>query len=956
MIKKLFHMLSAMSLGILSIRTMRMSCALGLLIISGLAHSQTITVQNLSTSGRAISIQYKNSSNTWVKTVASLAAGSTDTTNLANITIVSIGNSGSTDMCVYVSNNPTYCLVQFPGASRQYNHVPGLTYVVDKYVDPGCEAATLNWGAGNFCAANVAASNNGSVLALVNSQPGASGSASGTCSAGVWSVSAPSCSASLSSPIGLFATDGANSGAISVSWGSVSGGTTYRLQQRKQGASTWTDLVASAATSYNWTGRTDESVFEFQVRAENAVGVSAWSAVETGFIRPAIAPSFVSQAGIPAKIGVGQSFNFSQVWKNTGSETWNGGTYGTGPHSPANSSVWGLGFAAFAGSTATNANVTHAITAVAPLTPGVYTLQRIFWKGGTPYGAPSTPVNVEVVGAPTCTAATPSVSTTYNANGTLTITLAGASSVETATIKAWGEAGGQDDAKDYPMSLGSNWTATIPVSAHLTQGETKINFEARVANSLFAASVCATSSVAFQQLPVPIITLTPTMGSFDAGNGGKGFVADRGTGKFALIRVDLGAFSNMKVKIEYLDAAQAEQGVTVSSGSAGADISLHLINENLAVSVPAWTSGSGYIRVSYADPDAATQLKIHSAPITVLVAPSALQVSAEGTVGMPPSVNARVSNSGTFDAVQNGVFQGGLRTYPDMSQVKSFADINANGEWIAADLDYAQLFKSQLIAVARAIPPVGVSLLQPLEFVSAPFLLPVQAPTQVVASDGTREDDVSVNWTPPANDPSIRFRLFRDESEITPAGGVTVTEFYDVPPERGQIYNYRVKTLIGSSTSNSESSDAGFIPACRSPRLIGASVNADMTRVTGLLERWLCLESVVVKGHIDTSPNKVDVAIDGSGPYSSFTFTIPDDLADGSHILYLDLTSTGVELLATRTYEIPFTLNRSSIAIKNLTIMYNGSTAASGLEANSIGRFGIKMDGGSGIGFAEEVK
>ena len=956
MIKKLTHILSAMFSDIISLNTMRISLATILLVISGLAQAQTITVQNKSTSGRAIGIQYKNSSGTWVKTTASLAPGATDTTNLANITIVSITNKGTDSMCVYVSNEPTVCREQYAGASRQYNHVPGYTYWADKYVDPGCADSSITWGAGNFCAATVAGASEGAISNLTNFSPGAVGTASASCSAGVWSISSPTCSANLASPVGLFATDGANSGSISVNWGSVSGATTYRLQQRKQGSSTWTDLVASAATSYNWTGRTDEGIFEFQVRAENAVGVSAWSAIETGFIRPAIAPSFISQSGIPAKIGVGQSFNFTQVWKNVGSETWSGGQHGTGPHSPSNSSVWGIGFSAFAGSTATNESVTHVMTAVAPATPGVYTLQRIFWKSGAPYGTPSTPANVEVVGPPTCSGVATSVASTYNVNGTVTVTLQGVSSVESATIKAWGDANGQDDAKDYEMVLGSNWSVTIPVSAHYSTNETKINFEARVGNSLFPATSCGSASVEFQQLPNPTFTLTPTMGSYDAGAPRVGFVADRETGTYATIKVDLGSFTNLTAKIEFLIRGGQEQGITIPSAKPGVETPLRLLSSKLGSDVSAWTPEPGFIRVTYADAEASSQEKSETQLIAVLVAPSPMQVSAEGALGLPPSVNARVSNAGAYDQVLNGSYQVGLLTHPDRQEVKPLTDTNATGEWVATGLDYSRLFKTQLVAVARAVPPVGVTLLKPLEFFSAPFLLPVQAPSQVEATDGTREDDVKVTWTPPAPDSSLRYRLFRDETEITTAGGVTEFEFFDTPPIRGHVYSYRVKTLIGSSTSSEEAVDTGFVPSCRAPRLIGASLNADMTRVNGLLESWSCLDSVLAKGSVDTSSVIYDVGIDGAGSYRSFSFPVPEDLADGAHVLNLNLTSTGVSLLSQRTYEIPFTLNRSSIAVKSLTILYDGKTALPGLEANSVGRFGIKMDGGSGIGFAEEVK
>lgn len=873
-----------------------------------------------------------------------------------------VKNNGSTNVKPFVVTGdvpPQYIDYQdlYPGNGVYSVFIGGGANVEVLDAAPvECSASLLRWGTGNFCSATPAQTANGGVANLTNTSAGATGSAVATCSAGAWTVSSPSCTVSLSSPIGLFATDAVNASSINITWASVQGASTYRLQSRQVGAPSWADIATPSTGSFNWTGLTDESIFEFQVRAENALGASQWSAVETGSIRPKLAPTFVSQTGIPAKIGTGQTFTFTQIWRNNGSETWTGGAHGTGPDAPANTSIWGAGFMAFTGSTVTGATTTTTISAVAPTVPGTYPLQRIFWKGGMPYGTASTAVNVEVVGPPTCSGVSTSVAATYNVNGTVTVSLQGPSSVESATIKAWGEANGQDDAKDYQMVFGSNWSVTIPVSAHHSADETKINFEARVGNSLFPATPCATASVAFQQLPIPTFSLTPTMGSYDPGAPRLGFVADRGTGTYASIKVDLGPYTNLKTKIEFVVRGTQEQGVTVPSASPGVDVPLRLLSSKLGTDVPAWTPELGFIRVSYADPEAASQQKSAVQTIGVLVAPSPMQVFAEGTLGLPPSVNARVTNSGTFDQVMNGPFQGGLRTHPDQQVVHPLADTNTNGEWTASGLDYSLLFKTQLVAVARAVPPVGVSLLQPLEFLSAPFLLPVQAPAHVEATDGTREDDVKVTWTAPATDSTIRYRLFRDETEITPAGGATVLEFVDAPPTRGQVYNYRVKTLIGSSSSSGEAADTGFVPSCRAPRLIGASLNADMTRINGLLERWQCLESVQAKGILDPSPVMYDVGIDGAGVYRSFSFQLPEGLPDGAHTLNLNLTSTGVSLLSQRTYEIPFTLNRASIVIKSLTILYDGKFALPGLEANSVGRFGIKMDGGSGIGFAEEIK
>lgn len=820
-----------------------------------------------------------------------------------------------------------------------------------------CPASTVSWGTGNFCSAVPSATNSGGTASLVNTVAGASGSAVASCSAGTWTVSSSSCSANLTSPVGLFATDGANTGSISVNWGMVSGATTYRLQQRKQGTSTWTDLVASASTSYNWTGRTDESIFEFQVRAENAVGASAWSAIETGYIRPALAPVFVSQSGIPSKIGVGQSFTFSQVWRNTGSETWTGTAYGTAHHAANGAIQWGVGFTSFAGSTATNAQVTSTMTATAPATAGTYTLQRIMQKSGASFGAPSSAATVVVYDTPKCTAVNTDVSTTFNPAGSITATLAGASSVETALVRVWGEIKGEANGIEYPLAFnGTNWVVTFPVAPHLSPEEVKINVKASVSNSVFPSSVCATASVIYQQLPLPAVSLTPTFGSFgDATR--QGFVVNRSGGEFAKINVDLGAFSSsLKARVEVLDPSDSLLNVALNAINAGQQTSVLMSSSTLSATPSSWQQVNASVRVSYADPAAAAQGKVVVVPIAWTVAPAGLTVNAAGIKAATPTVNAAIAPSGgSFSSSAHGAFTGYLRVAPNAATVGTSQDVSSDGTWSVANLDYAQLYASQLVAVARAVPPSGITLFNPLEFVSTAFSLPVQAPLTVVATDGTRENDVQVLWPAIASGSAIRYRVFRDTSEITPATGISAIEFIDVPPNRGTAYTYTVKTMINNVLSQGEASDTGYVPACRAARLIGASLNADMSAINGLIERWDCLEDATGTGTVDAGA-AFAVPISGSSTYRSFSYTLDPELPDGAHVLRLGIDSAGVVLNATRSYDIPFTLGRSSISLKSLTILYDGSTAQPGLEATSIGRFGARMEGGAGLGFAEEIK
>lgn len=917
----------------------------------GFASAATLTISNTSSSA-PMKYDYRNSSTVVFTGTLNPGQSVTKTGTFDNIYIYNTNNAANVG--TLVASGGGSCSLMY--GARSFSSIQSGDTISFCDVANTCPATTLNWGAGNYCAASAAVTDSGNSISLTNSTPGASGSATASCSAGAWSVTPTSCTASLVAPSGLFATDGANSGSISISWGASSGASTYRLQYRKQGASTWVDLTAANVTSYNWTGLTDESVFEFQVRAENSVGSSAWSAIETGFIRPALAPAFVSQTGIPAKIGVGQTFSFSQVWKNNGSETWTGGAHGTAPFNPANTSVWGLGNVAFTGSTATGASVTTNLTVTAPATAGTYPLQRIFQKSGTPYGAASTLVNVIVVDTPACTGATPSITTTYNPNGTFTVSLVGAYSVESATIKAWGNINGRDDERSYAMTgSGASWSVTIPIANHYTSGETQISFEALVANSLFTARVCASNSVAFQNLPVPSVTLTPTVGSYTLAGSTQGFVASRSNGEYAKVSVDLGTFSAMKTKVEFIAADTSAYGVNLNNLPSGVATSMTMLANLYADSVPAWTRYTGTVRVTYADPEAALQGKTALVPVSVDIAPKSMTVTASGNLGMPPSVDAKVHVANAYDPAAHGQFLGGLFVNSSNDVVMPFANTGAQGDWKALGLDYAALYDKQLVAIARAVPPSGVTLIAPIEFKSAVFTLPVQAPASVDATDGTREDDVKVTWPAVATGSSIRYRVFRDGTEISNPTGIAAVEFIDVPPARGVTYTYAVKTMVGLASSDNQAQDGGFMPGCRAARLVGATLNADMTAISGLIERWECLTESTATGAIDNgAPSPVNIS--GATSYRSFSHAIDAALADGAHVLHLGIESQGVTLNSSRTYDIPFTLSRSAISIKNLTIIYDGATAQQGLEATSIGRFGVRMDGGAGLGFAEETK
>ena len=66
--------------------------------------------------------------------------------------------------------------------------------------------------------------------------------------------------------------------SITLAWNAVSGATGYQVQWKKSGETAWTNISA-ANTSVTISGLTDDTGYEFQVRATNADGESGWSSL-----------------------------------------------------------------------------------------------------------------------------------------------------------------------------------------------------------------------------------------------------------------------------------------------------------------------------------------------------------------------------------------------------------------------------------------------------------------------------------------------------------------------------------------------------------------------------------------------------------------------------------------------------------------------------------------------------
>jgi hypothetical protein len=82
---------------------------------------------------------------------------------------------------------------------------------------------------------------------------------------------------SCGTPTGL-SSSGIATTSATVSWSAVSGATTYNLQWRATSSSTWITISGITTTSYNLTGLTALTAYQFQVQTVCSAGTSSYSA------------------------------------------------------------------------------------------------------------------------------------------------------------------------------------------------------------------------------------------------------------------------------------------------------------------------------------------------------------------------------------------------------------------------------------------------------------------------------------------------------------------------------------------------------------------------------------------------------------------------------------------------------------------------------------------------------
>lgn len=807
-----------------------------------------------------------------------------------------------------------------------------LYVILVEGVPPQC-SGTVSWGAGYACSAPGATTPNGGQISITNTALGATGSGTAVCTNATWVVNA-TCAANLAAPQELAASQGTISGKIQVNWGAVPGATGYEANYRPVGATAWT---SAPGVSSGWQLSTsNEAVHEFRIRATNAVGAGDWVGPVTGFVRPQIMPVFVSQV-IPAAVRVGAAFSATQIWKNVGYTSWSGSTFQLVQATDSGS------FGAVAGTFPSPVNQdqtgTSALSLTAPALPGTYVFSRQFVRSGVSYGAASTPVQIVVWGDPTCEAVAASSPITYDTQGKVVVGFRVNDQARAAEVTVWNAERGSQAAKVYvARAVAEGFKVEVPLAEHSGFGVFRIKVE--VSNAVSKGS--CEGSFELGQLAMPTVELEGLVG---AGGGGEFVVATAASDAF--LRVSVLRTEDLPVTLEVLDGSGAIVGT--ASAVAGAK-SVNVSGARWAGD--AWSRAEHRLRVRYSDTGAASQGMVLERPLLLVLSPAGSTLALSASTGHPlTATTALRRGSMTYDAGTQGAWvskvsvQGG-------SDLDEFKPVDGSGSRSHA-LNYDQLYDKTLLGTARAVPPPDISLVRPIEVTSS-AKAPVLPVRQLAATDGSYEDFVRVTWdVPAAGGTGFTYDVYRNEQRIDSGKSLLVLD--DTPPVRGEKYTYRVVAVHSTVRSANDPEDAGFMPACRAQRLIGASLNADMSRINGLVERWECLPGSSASARVDTGGYS-NISIDGISEYRSFSYPVDASTADGAHVLHLRLISEGVDLNADRTYEIPFRLNRASIAVNSLGILYNGATALQGVEATSIGRFGVKMDGGTGIGFAEELK
>jgi len=355
----------------------------------------------------------------------------------------------------------------------------------------------------------------------------------------------------------------------------------------------------------------------------------------------------------------------------------------------------------------------------------------------------------------------------------------------------------------------------------------------------------------------------------------------------------------------------------------------------------AWETRAAVVEVRYADNGAHAQVGSVTIPVTLMTPPIPVSVAAVSSEQLPFSVTATIQQNGqTALEAKVGPWrirlsdnQGGteIRTWQDTVQ----SQVTFNG------LDYPSLWDKTLLVTAHAQPPAGITLAQPLELTTTvrPAVMPAR---NLQATDGTLEEVVRITWNAPFDGmPGVTYQLLRNGQAI--ASSLTEAVYEDVPPVRGEVYQYSVVAKADGRQSQA-AVDPGHLPACFLPRVETVDVVGSAQDSLGVIVRWLsCLNNGRLQYSFDNQPEQ-EAAVTIGNQWAATELPI-GALSNGPHTVVFRSFANNNGLTPPRTQTFTFTINRSGVEPGGVTLLYNGRPAIDGQETDSVGRFGIKLEG-----------
>ena len=181
----------------------------------------------------------------------------------------STGCSGSTSTCSSPANLSTGSLTS-TSATLTWGAVSGATsYSVQYKLSTASTWTTVTTTSASYNLTGLAASKTYNWQVSTTCSSGASAYTTGTTF--TTSAATSTCSAPASLAAGSLTSTSA-----ALSWGAVSGATSYSVQYKLSTASTWT-TVTTTSTSYNLTGLTASSTYNWQVSTTCSSGTSAYT-------------------------------------------------------------------------------------------------------------------------------------------------------------------------------------------------------------------------------------------------------------------------------------------------------------------------------------------------------------------------------------------------------------------------------------------------------------------------------------------------------------------------------------------------------------------------------------------------------------------------------------------------------------------------------------------------------